>query len=76
MFTAEESYLISLVSTEEECETICDAMPECTLAVFDPTSYKEINKCVPKKGTIGKAGERQGKRTSEQEHKKTRTREQ
>ena len=57
IFTAKESYLISLVSTEEECKGICDAMPECTLAVFDPTSYKEINKCVPKKGTIAKCDE-------------------
>ena len=57
IFTAKEWYLISIVSTEEECQTICDAMPECTLAVFDPTSYKEINKCVPKKGTIAKCDE-------------------
>ena len=57
IFTAKESHLISLVSTEEECETICAAMPECTLAVFDPTSYKEINKCVPKRGKIGKCDE-------------------
>ena len=48
-----ENYLISLVDNEEECADLCNAMPECNLAVFDTSPVKRNGRCSLKKEFSG-----------------------
>ena len=49
IFRKNESYLISLIGdTKENCQALCDALPECSLAKFHSGSRRKIYKCIPK----------------------------
>ena len=58
IFNIDNNYLIGLANTEEECEAICNAIPECNIALFlTGNRFPEINRCIPKTGFIGGCGQ-------------------
>ena len=58
IFNIDNNYLIGLANTEKECEAICNAIPECNVALFlTGNRFPEINRCIPKSGFTGRCGQ-------------------
>ena len=53
IFTSNDTNLIALVKNEEECEAICKAIDECSLAVWDTNASRKLNRCIPRKDFNG-----------------------
>ena len=50
--------MIGLANTEEECEAICNAIPDCNMALFlTGNRFPDINRCIPKTGFYGRCGQ-------------------